>query len=206
MRGNPIRSVEPVPMTVATRIRSALTLAVTLTFFTSCVSLEGATPEARRASALTVHDEVLGEAREDFPELPEVMEGAVGYVTFDSGIFKTIIGHVGGYAVAVDLETDERTVLASSAWCLGPLFEFGTARGLAIVNDRQVFDAIVAGEVSWDFGADADASFRFGDFGGDVSATSFNSEAKFYRMFQTGVGLNACVFWMSLTPVPELNP
>ena len=38
-------------------------------------------------------------------ELAESMDGAVGYVTFDSGIFKTIIGHVGGYAVAVDMVT-----------------------------------------------------------------------------------------------------
>lgn len=181
------------------------TLAVLMLAATGCVSLPGDTPEAKRTAALSFRDDVLAEAAIDFPELQAELDASPGYVVLNSAIFKTIIGHVGGYGVAVDQSTKKETYVKQSVWALGPLLEFGNAHSVIVFHEKEAFDAMLAGEFTWRFGADADASFRFGDFGGDVSATAVGSAATVYRMFQTGLGLNACILWASIEPDDELN-
>jgi len=180
-------------------------LALLLPASIACVSPAGETPEARRTSALAMRDEVLAEALAAYPELQAEIDAAPAYAVLDSGIFKTIIGHVGGYAVGVDQTSKKETFLKQSVWALGPLFEFGNGSSVIVFHDRAAYDAMLAGKFTWKFGADVDASFKFGDFGGDVSAAAMGNAATVYRVFQTGLGLNACIFWASIEPDPELN-
>lgn len=180
-----------------------LFFALALTVLPGCVSPAGDTPEAMRASARAMRERVLAEARAEYPGLQADLERAPAWAVIDTGIFKTIIGHASGYGIVHDRRSGQETYVSQSIWAFGPLLEFGHSSSVLVFHDPTLLDELLAGDTK--FGADADVAFKFGSFGGDAAAVALSNRLSVYRLFQTGVGLNATLLWISIEPDPDLG-
>jgi hypothetical protein len=169
-----------------------------------CVSPSGNTPEEQRADIRAMRDESLQQAYAKWPELKDDIAKAPGYAVMNNGIIKIlIIGTAKGYGVAVDKYGTE-TFLNDFVIAVGPGIEVGSSRGVIVFHDPVVMKAFCDGQ--WDFGADADAVFKFGDFGGAAIANDQGGPVEVYRVFQNGVGLHASIYWLHTGTDEDYQP
>jgi hypothetical protein len=169
-----------------------------------CVSPAGDTPEAWRADIRAMRDESLAQAYEKWPELKAEIAKAPGYAVVNNGIIKIlIIGTMKGYGIAVD-NSGRETFINDFGILLGLGLEVGSSRGIVVFHDPVAMQAVAAGD--WDFGADADAILKFGDFGGQLVAIAQGGPMEIYRVFQNGIGLHASVYWLHTGTDPDYNP
>jgi lipid-binding SYLF domain-containing protein len=159
-----------------------------------CVSPAGETPDEQRADIRAMREESLQQAYEKWPELKNDIAKAPGYAVMNNGICKILlIGTAKGYGVVTD-STGQETFVNDFAIALGPGIELASSRGIFVFHDAVAMKAFCDGQ--WDFGADADAAFKFGDFGGALTTHSVGDVVDTHRVFQNGVGLHASVFWL----------
>lgn len=172
----------------------------------ACVSPSGDTRDEKRASAMTMHDEVLARAHTYWPDLQGEIDAGTGYAVFDSGVLKIlIVGTANGYGVVVDNETGKRTIVDNFTIALGPGIELSNSNAVVVFHTPEALAAALDGEDGWDFGASAMLGFEIGDFGGDTSTNSLDEHSSTYRDMNYGVGIHASVFWLDSDPDEELN-
>jgi lipid-binding SYLF domain-containing protein len=159
-----------------------------------CVSPNGDTPAQQRDDIRAMREESLQQAYAKWPELKDTIAKAPGYAVVNNGIIKIlIIGTAKGYGVVTDASGNE-TFVNDFVIAVGPGIEVGSSRGILVFHDPVVMKAFCDGQ--WDFGADADAAFKFGDFGGAATTHSVGGAVDTHRVFQNGVGLHASIFWL----------
>jgi len=159
-----------------------------------CVSAAGDTPEAQRADIRAMRDDTLSQAYARWPELKDEIAKAPGYAVMNNGIIKILlIGTVKGYGIAVD-NAGKETFVNDFAVSFGPGIEVGSARGVVVFHDPVALQTFIDGNGSW--GLEADAIFKFGDFGGQAIWNSQHGPITVNRVFQNGVALLAAVYWI----------
>ena len=127
-----------------------------------------------------------------------------GYAVMNNGITKIlIVGWAKGYGITMD-KAGKETFVDDFVVAVGPGIELASSRGVFVFNDPAALEAFRAGQ--WDFGADADAAFKFGDFGGAAIAADQGGAVDVYRVFQNGVGLHASLFWFHSGIDEDLEP
>lgn len=189
------------------RIRTAVTRLVPIVLAASaagCVSPEGETVDAQRADVRAMRDESLAQAYAKWPELQQKIQTAPGYAVMNNGITKIlIVGWARGYGITMD-KAGKETFVDDFVVAVGPGIELASSRGVFVFNDPAALEAFKSGQ--WDFGADADAAFKFGDFGGAAIAADQGGSVDVYRVFQNGVGLHASLFWFHSGIDEDLEP
>jgi hypothetical protein len=169
-----------------------------------CYTPNGDTPAAQRDDIRAMRDDSLQQAYAKWPELKDTIAKAPGYAVVDNRIIKILlIGTAGGYGVVTDASGNE-TFVNDFFIAVGPGIEIGTSRGILVFHDPVVMKAFCDGQ--WDFGADADAAFKFGNFGGALTTHSVGGVVDTHRVFQWGVGLHASIFWMHSGTDPDYDP
>jgi lipid-binding SYLF domain-containing protein len=159
-----------------------------------CVSPSGDTPEAQRADIRAMRDETLSQAYARWPELKSEIAKAPGYAVMNNGLIKILLlGTVKGYGVAVD-NAGKETFVNDFAIAFGPAIEVGSARGVIVFHDPVALQAFIDGSGHW--GLEADAIFKFGDFGGQAIWNSQGGPVEVHRVFQNGVGLGVMAYWL----------
>ena len=188
------------------RLAPLAALALCATALTACVSPSGETESARLASAAAMHDDVLERATSKYDDLQTVVDGAVGYATFDTGVIKIlIVGTASGYGVVVDNATGDRTIVDNFSIALGPGIELSRSNAVIVFHTREALEAALDGEDGWDFGGSAMIGLEVGDVGGDASTTSIGEQSSSYRDMDYGIGIHASVIWLDSDPDDELN-
>jgi hypothetical protein len=178
-------------------------LAVAAAAAAGCVSPNGETPEEQRADIRAMREESLSQAYAKWPELKDSVAKSVGYAVVNNGIIKILlIGTAKGYGVVTD-NSGKETFVNDFVIAFGPGIEVGSSRGIVVFHDPVAMKAFCDGQ--WDFGADADAVFKFGDFGGALIANDQGGPVETYRVFQNGVGLHASVYWLHSGTDPDYN-
>ncbi len=181
-------------------------LALCATTLAGCVSPDGDTRDQQYASAMRMHDDVLETATKKWPELQAEIDGSVGYAVFDTGVLKIfIIGTANGYGVVVDNASGVRTIVDNFAIELGPGIELSNTNGIIVFHTKEAFDAAMDPESGWEFGGSAMLGLEFGDFGGDIGATSVGGETSSYRNMENGIGIHASIFWLDSDRDEDLN-
>lgn len=188
---------------IGNSVRVAALAAIAFTA-AACVSPDGDTPTQQWQSARAMRDEYLQTARSDYPELQAKLSSAPGYLVADTFVTKIlIVGTANGYGVLVDNRDQTETVIDNFTLAVGPGIEVARIGGVIVFNDAAVLDEFKKGLT--EFGADAEAAFKFGDFGGAARATDMGSATENYPIFVGGVALHASIFWAFLSQNEEMG-
>lgn len=188
---------------MGTHVRVAALAAIALTA-AACVSPSGDTPEQKWQSARSMRDEYLQIAKSDDTSLEAKLASAPGYLVADTFVMKIlIIGSANGYGVLVDNRDHSETILDNFTLAVGPGIEIARIGGVIVFNDAAALDEFKKGLT--EFGGDAEAAFKFGDFGGAARATDMGSATENYPLFVGGVALHASIFWAFLSHNEEMG-
>src|ERR671913_1834811 len=117
----------------------------------------GATLADRRNEVMKMHDDALDELYARDPIAKEKVESAAGHGVFSNIGTNLLIGTTeGGYGVAVDHDTGERTYMKMAGAGLGIGIGAKDTRLIFIFNSELALADFTAGD--WAAGADADAA------------------------------------------------
>ncbi len=179
---------------------STLLLAV----LASCTAT-GETATDKRATVDTRTDEVLARLYEESPGAKDQIADAAGYAVFSNfGVDVLFVGGGGGYGVAIDGPSGDRTYMRMG--------EAGVGFGLGIKDFRVIFvfenkdrlDTFI--KDGWDVGVDANATAELDGQGGSLSgAASFVNGVAVYQLTETGLALRANIKGTKYWPYSELN-
>lgn len=184
-------------------VRAASLAAIALAA-AACVSPDGDTPAQQWQSARAMRDEYLQMAKADDTSLEAKLAAAPGYIVADTFVMKIlIIGTANGYGVLVDNRDHSETILDNFVLAVGPGIEIARIGGVIVINDAAVVDELKKGAT--EFGGDAEAAFKFGDFGGAARAVDMGSATENYPLFVGGVALHASIFWSFLSHNEEMG-
>jgi hypothetical protein len=170
-----------------------------------CASPKGDTPEAKRDYALSMKDKAMSEIYAKKPEAQADVEHSPGYATFDGIAYGLLFfGGGGGYGVVTDNTTKQVTYVKLFHFLPG----FGVAgkgyKSVWVFEDADTFHKFQSG--SWDFGATAEAAFKFGETGGSaLGSGSFNKQVKVYEVTDGGIVLRAYLPISNVSQDKKLN-
>lgn len=146
----------------------------------------------KRQAIDTMESETLQRLYAEEPSAKSEIQNASGYAVFSNANVNIIIASAGGgYGVAVDNTTGNRTYMKMGSGGVGP--------GLGAKDYRQVLifltqDALKNFVYSgWKFGGHADAAAKAGDKGAEASGEGMFGDTKVYAMTETGLALQATV-------------
>ena len=172
--------------------RAALLATLVVALCAGCVAPKGKTPEEKRASAMQMRDEALTQLYARRPKARAEVESAPGYAVLDGFSIHPGLGtFASGYGVIVDNKTKEVTHQKFWRFGIGPGLAVKTYHVVAIFRDEEIVKK--AAEGSWLFGLFAEASLKFGDFGGTISGLTDFGSTNFYEWTTTGVALELIV-------------
>jgi hypothetical protein len=158
-----------------------------------------------RAYTLDVRSSALEKIYADYPAIQEKVENSAGYF-FGSNfsIHPGLLTFANGYGVVEETAGGEQTFLRWTRFGIGPGLSIKGFYNLLIINDPELLDELKSG--TWASGAFAEASFVFGDFGGEASATGmFTDHGEAYLFTHTGFSLEATIAFGKISPKEEYN-
>ena len=182
----------------------ALTLAPALS--AACSSPEGRTPTDQKAYALMVRDEALRDLYVREPLAREQLEGAPGYVFFSGfALHPGILTFANAYGIVQDNVSGKQTHVRLSRFGLGPGLAVKGYYLVVILNSDEAVAAL--SESQWNGGGLAEASLRFGDFGGTLATEGLGGDAarESYLWTHTGFALELAGVVGKVYPEDDLN-
>ncbi|MFG0275286.1 MAG: hypothetical protein ACF8QF_09530 [Phycisphaerales bacterium] len=152
----------------------------------------GSTGEEKRAAIMEMHDETLQKLYSAVPSARDEVRGAPGYAVFSNvGVKVIFVGGGGGYGVAVDNNTSDRTYMKMG--------EANVGIGLGVKDFRAVFifeteDAMTNFvENGWTATAEADAAAKADESGGAASGRLQLGDITVYQLTEDGLALAASI-------------
>ncbi len=152
----------------------------------------GATLADRRNEVMKMHDDALAELYARDPVAKEKVEHAAGHGVFSNiGTNLLLITTEGGYGVAVDHKTGDRTYMKMAGAGLGIGIGAKDTRLVFIFQSELAMADFKSG--SWTAGADADAAAKVSDAGGEQSVTAKTGDVEVYTITRNGLALSATI-------------
>ncbi|RKY18377.1 MAG: hypothetical protein DRQ55_13490 [Planctomycetota bacterium] len=165
----------------------------------ACSTPNGETPAEMRAYSLSIRAEALEMIYDEQPELEAEIEAAAGYAIFSNlCIHPGLMTFANGYGILENNATGELQHMRMFRFGIGPGIAVKGFYTLLIIDDPEVLAE--AWEGAGASGGYLDASFVFGDFGGDATASgTFGEGARGYIFTHTGVALEATLAFGSVS-------
>jgi lipid-binding SYLF domain-containing protein len=149
--------------------------------------------------------ETLKRLYREEPSAREKLKKAAGYGVFaNANVNLIFISAGGGYGVAVDNSTGQRTYMKMALGGIG--FGLGAKdyRQVLIFKSKESFKTFIYS--GWEFGGHADATAKAGESGGEVSGEgAFGSDVEVYAMTESGLALQATVAGTKYWKDKDLN-
>jgi lipid-binding SYLF domain-containing protein len=186
------------------RLITALAL-LPIVFGLGCAAPEGKTKQEKRDFIMKTHDDVLKLMYEKKKDLEAKVTAAPGYAVFsNTNITFIFVGGGGGYGVAVDGKTGDKTYMKMTEGNVGIGLGAKDMRMLLVFNDIVAFKKFRMG--TWDFGgqADAAATSTAGEGSADAAGT-VKKAVDIYQYTDAGVLLKATVGTAKFSKDKELN-
>jgi hypothetical protein len=154
-----------------------------------CIGPKGDTAQEKVEYVHKMREEALQQLYERDPELKQDVESAAGYGVFSIfGVHPGLFSFATGYGVFTNTATKKETHSKWFRLTLGPGIAVKGLYALVVVEDPELLATLEKGR--WVFGSQAEASFRFGDFGGGLEwAHLFKSGVDVHYVTHTGVAL-----------------
>jgi len=187
-------------------IRSLPLLALALAVVSGCAAPEGRTAVEKKAYAMSVRDEALAELYAREPQARAQLEAAPGYV-FLSGfsLHPGILTFANAYGIVQNNKTGTQTHIRLTRMGIGPGIAVKGYYLVVVLNSEEAIDAIAHGR--WSGGGLAEASFKFGDFGGSAAAEGLGGSVatESYLWTHTGVSLELAAAYGKVYPEEDLK-
>lgn len=152
----------------------------------------GATVADRRNEVMKMHDDALRELYARDPVAKEKVDNGAGYGVFSNiGTNLLLVTTEGGYGVAVDHATSERTYMKMAGAGLGLGIGAKDTRLIFIFSSAHALKGFTSG--TWAAGADADAAAKLNEAGGEQSVTAKTGDVEIYTITRNGLALSATV-------------
>jgi lipid-binding SYLF domain-containing protein len=187
-------------------IRSLPLLALALAVVSGCAAPEGRTAVEKKAYAISVRDEALAELYAREPGARAQLEAAPGYV-FLSGFaaHPGILTFANAYGIVQNNKTGKQTHVRLTRFGIGPGLAIKGYYLVVILKSDEVVAEVEQG--GWNGGGLAEASFRFGDFGGSSAAEGLGGSkaAESYLWTHSGFALELAGVVGKLYPEDDLK-
>jgi hypothetical protein len=178
-------------------------LGVTIFTMGGCIA-SGENVQEKQTNIQKMKDETMLEFYLDKPELKEIVKSAPGYAVFKNWTMGIIPGGGGGFGVLVNNSTGQQTYMQMGQFSLGIIFMAKDCRTLLVFDDPAIMAEFT--NENWFWGGSADATFTFGEFGGQSNATGyFGHGFRVYELTENGAALHAWVPLIKYSPYNELN-
>lgn len=195
---NVVRGIEPIFVIVA------LVLAPLLGLLGGCANPSGQSVDEQRAAILSMRDRTVADIAAQRPGFLARLDQAPGYGVFSNVTTKLLfIGAGSGYGVVVNNRSGERTFMRMNEIGAGLGVGVKDWRAVMVFNDPKAMYMFL--QDGWDLGGDADAAFRVGDKGGQVSTGFVENDVDVYQFTEQGVTLGAMLNGVRFYPDPKLN-
>src|SRR6185436_2894006 len=166
----------------------------------------GRTAVEKKAYAMSVRDEALAELYAREPQARAQIEAAPGYV-FLSGfsLHPGILTFANAYGIVQNNKTGTQTHIRLTRMGIGPGIAVKGYYLVVVLNSEEAIDAIAHGRRSG--GGLAEASFKFGDFGGSAAAEGLGGSVatESYLWTHTGVSLELAAAYGKVYPEEDLK-
>lgn len=165
----------------------------------------GKTPEEKRAWIDSETSDVLARLFERVPEAEKQIESAAGCAVFTNlSVDVLFVGGGGGYGVAVDSATGERTYMRMAEGGIGLGLGVKDFRAVFVFETPERFRTFV--EKGWDAGASADAvASARGEGASYIAAASFVDGVAVYQLTDNGLALRVNLKGTKYFPYSALN-
>ncbi len=153
----------------------------------------GDTPDDQRANIDRRTEEVLARLYKESPAAEKQVTGSAGYAVFSNfGVDLFLVGGGGGYGVAVDRSSGERTYMKVGEAGVGIGFGVKDFRAVFVFETEERLRRFV--DSGWDASVEAAASAEVDGKGATASgAASFMDGMAIYQLTETGLALRANV-------------
>lgn len=153
----------------------------------ACLAPRGDTPEQKRAVIDRMQTETLNQLYRQRPTAEGVISNASGYAVFSNvNALVLYLGGGGGYGVAVNPSSGERTYMKMAQLDIGLGFGVQDIRVVFVFHSPQAYNNFI--HRGWEFGGQIDAAAKARDKG--MAATgeiSIDSETSIYTMSESGL-------------------
>ena len=163
----------------------------------------GENVQEKQTNIQKMQDESMLEMYQNKPELKQIVKQAAGYAILKTWTMGLIPGGGSGYGVLVDNSTGKKTYLQMGQGTLGIIFMAKDGRTLLVFDDAQTMQEFTTEK--WVGGGALDATFTFGEFGGQTNATGYFDKVRVYDLTENGVSLRAYLPLIKYSPYNELN-
>ncbi|MCG3205511.1 MAG: hypothetical protein KCHDKBKB_02233 [Elusimicrobia bacterium] len=170
-----------------------------------CATIPGKTRQAQLDTMDNLIERTLADLVEQHPEAKDQIGESVGYVVMSNEITKVpVFGAGGGYGVAVNNKTGEKTYLRMVRFDIGAGWGARSVRPVLIFNDVNEFKRFIDGVLRATIGTEAAA--KLGDKGAAASAAASGASEdthgyKSYLITDGGVSATASFAVTRVKPV-----
>ncbi|HTN94747.1 MAG TPA: hypothetical protein VMJ33_09210 [Gallionella sp.] len=163
-----------------------------VTGMSGCSSIPGATGEEQVQTVDELVERTLLDLYKQEPATREEIANSVGYIVMNNKITKVpIIGAGGGYGVAIDTKTGQKTYLRMSRFDVGGGWGARSVRPVLIFQDEKKFKDFIDGE--WEAQAGTEAAAKVGEAGaaGGAGSGDFPGDKGYSIHMITDAGVSA---------------
>ena len=188
--------------------RSLAVLALTLApaVLAACSAPEGRDAVDKRNYALLVRDEALRELYAREPEAQAKLEGSPGYVWLSGfAAHPGLLTFANAYGIVQNNVTGEQTHIRLTRFGVGPGLAIKGYYLVVLLKSEEVVAEVARGD--WNGGGLAEASLRFGDFGGSAAVEGLGGSAatESYIWTHTGFAIELAAVAGKVYPEEDLN-
>ena len=189
--------------TMSPKFRLLFSLLI-LGILSGCATSGSKSPAEKRAAVLEMRQEVLTEFFEKKPDVRNQVATEPGYAVFSNANINLLIASIGGgYGVVHNNQTRQDTFMNMGELGLG----FGAGvkdfRALLVFHSSEALNYFI--NKGWTLGAQADATAKASDKGGEVNAEAIVNNVSIYQLTKSGLAVQATVKGTKFWKNKELN-
>lgn len=170
----------------------------------ACTAISSGTLDERRAKVLRMRDQAIGDIAQNQPSVKQRIERASGYAVFSNANVNLIFASFsGGYGVVHNNADNSNTYMRAGEAGIGLGIGVKDIRVLMVFKTPTALDRFV--ESGWLFGAQADATAKATDKGGDAAAQIVADDIEIYQVTEAGLALQATIKGSKFWKDSELN-
>jgi len=157
-----------------------------------CASIPGSTGEEQVETIDALVDRTLPDLYKQEPKAKEEIVNSVGYAIMNNKITKVpIFGAGGGYGVAINARTGEKTYITMTRFDIGGGWGARSVRPVVIFQDEKKFKDFIDG--GWEVQAGAEAAAKAGESGaaGGVGSGNLPGDKGYSIYMITDAGVSA---------------